>query len=116
MKNKTIAVFHMIVLLAAVLSPVWIDWQIIVVGYIIYILQIIIFKGCVLTFAQFGSENGRPHRRFTAYYIIKTFGIKSITEEQLGIKLDRYLAPAVPIVAIIIQTVFSYQPFVNIFK
>lgn len=116
MKNKFIAVLHMIIFLAAVSSPFWIDWQIVVVGFGVYILQIIILKGCALTFAQFGSENGRPRRRFTAYYIVKTFGIKSITEEQLGRALDRYLAPAVPIVAIIIQVIFHYQPLINIFK
>lgn len=113
MKNlfsKTILpILHALLLFASLLSCFWADWKIVVLGYIFYILQKWIFKGCILSFAEFGSGDKGPRQHFTPYYLKKFFGFKA--EDYLVMRyLDYLIAPLVPIIAAIIQIVFHYQP------
>jgi hypothetical protein len=111
--KKLIQLIHLIILLSALSSPFWIDWKIILAGYLIYILQKYIFKGCLLSFAEFGSDQGKPKNHFTPYYLKKIFHLNA-SEELISRKLDLILAPSIPIIAIIIQALFSYKPLIII--
>ena len=111
--RKSLSILHLIILLAALTSPLWIDWKIIIVGYLIYILQKYLFKGCLLSFAEFGADQGRPKNHFTPYYLKRLFHLSS-SEESISRKLDLILAPSIPIIAIIIQALFSYKPLIII--
>jgi len=108
--KKVLPILHGVLLFGSLLSPLWADWKIIVVGYILYILQKLILKGCILSFAQFGSISGKPKYHFTPYYLKKFFHLK--TDEYTIIKyFDYVIAPLVPIIAILIQAYLGYMPF-----
>jgi hypothetical protein len=44
-------------MIPAYTSPFWLDWRLIIAGLILYYLQIWIFGGCILTYAQYGKWN-----------------------------------------------------------
>jgi len=52
--KKLIIIFHIIIMVFAYSSPFWLDYRLIMVGLLLYYLQILVFGGCILTFAQFG--------------------------------------------------------------
>jgi hypothetical protein len=108
MKKYILPTLHLILLLASLLSPLWIDWKVVLIGYILYILQKILLKGCVLSYAEFGKSGSGPKQHFTPYYLKKYFGIKA--EDYIVMRyLDYVIAPVVPILAFVIQYVFNYQ-------
>jgi hypothetical protein len=111
--KKIIPIFHSIIFLTAVGSPFWIDWKIVLIGFILYKLQFILFKGCVLSFAEFGKANGKPKERFTPYYLSKVIGRK-LDEEKVGKYLDSILAPLIPILAIVFQLLLGLNPAIQI--
>lgn len=55
MKKTLIIASHLIIMTLAYTSPFWLDWRLIIVGLGLYYLQIWIFGGCILTYAQFGK-------------------------------------------------------------
>ncbi len=111
--KKIIPILHSLVFLAAVSSPFWIDWKIILIGFVLYKLQFVLFKGCILSFAEFGTANGKPKERFTPYYLSKITGRK-LDGEKVGKYLDNILAPLIPILAIIFQLLFGLAPVIKI--
>ena len=113
-KKAIIALTHLLVLIIALGSPFWIDWKTVLVGFALYQLQKIIFRGCLLSFAQFQARDNKPIHRFTPYYLKKIFKLQ-ISEEKISFYLELILAPAVPIVAIIIQAIFNYAPLFEVF-
>lgn len=114
-KKIILPMLHAILLFASLLSFLWADWKIVVAGYVLYIIQKLVFKGCVLSFAEFGVSQKGPQAHFTPYYLKKFFGIKA--EDYVVMRyLDYFIAPLVPIIAIIIQIVFNYQPLLIIIK
>jgi hypothetical protein len=107
--KKVLAVGHLMLLLASLSSPFWADWKIVVIGFLLYELQKILFKGCLLSFAEFGSSDKKPREHFTPYYLKKYFQIKA-DDRVVMIYLDYVVAPLVPVLSIIIQVIFHYQP------
>lgn len=113
MKTKLLPLLHLMLLLLSFSSPFWIDWKIVLIGFILYELQKILLKGCVLSFAEFGSKDGRPVQHFTPYYLKKIFGIKA-SDSLVMRNLDYVVAPLVPILAILLQLVFKLTPAIKI--
>jgi len=111
--KKLLPFAHGVLLFASLLSPFWADWKIVLVGFILYEIQKLILNGCVLSFAQFGRENGKPKYHFTPYYLKKIFNLKA-SDRVITIYLDYLLAPLVPIVAIILQISFGFKPLITI--
>lgn len=107
--NIFIALIHVILILVALTSFLWLDWKIVLLGYVLYIVQKWIFKGCVLSFAQFGASEGKPKQHFTPYYLKKFFGFDT-EEHVISRYLDYVVSPTVPLIAIIIQELFNFQP------
>ncbi len=113
MRKIILPVFHAILLIGSLLSPLWADWKIVLIGYIIYILQKLIFKGCLLSFAEFGVVGKRPKAHFTPYYLKKFFNLNA--DNYLVMRyLDYLIAPLVPIISVIIQLIFHYRPLIVI--
>lgn len=110
--KKILPSLHAILLFGSLASPFWADWKIVLIGFSLYILQKILLKGCILSFAQFGSKEGRPKDHFTPYYLKKFFGL-SADDHKIVLYLDYVVAPIVPIFAIIIQVVFHYSPAIK---
>ncbi|MFA6963504.1 MAG: hypothetical protein WC227_02200 [Patescibacteria group bacterium] len=75
MKKKFIIILHLFVMTLAYTSPFWLDWRLIIVGLLLYYLQIWIFGGCILTYAQ----HGRWDETFSGQSIVwlaSKFGMK----------------------------------------
>ena len=78
-ENLTLPIIHTIILLVAWLSPFWLNWKLILMFYILYTLQMILFKGCILTNLQ-ESNNIRKENDMTMY---------SFWLEKAGLKVNR---------------------------
>lgn len=110
-KQKFYGIVHAVIMLLAYTSPLWLDWKLMIVGVILYYIQLLIFGGCLLTKAQFG----RFDATFTGYYLnmlLATFGIKA-KDRKIKLFLDT-LAPIFIIIAIISQVIFNFKPIVSI--
>lgn len=58
MKRRTLIVtLHLLIMIPAYTSPFWLDWRLIIAGLVLYYLQLWIFGGCILTYAQYGKWN-----------------------------------------------------------
>ena len=75
MKPKEILIFyaHLILIILVWTSPFWLNWKIIFLFVILNYLQIIIFKACILTLAQF-KEQGKEMTMYT--FILEKIGFK----------------------------------------
>ena len=112
MKNDFGLLFwiHLILIILVWLSPFWLSWKLILFFIFLYYLQLVIFKGCLLTQSQFNIK-GRE-MIFYHYYLTK-FGFK-IGKEKARIFVDYILPWIILIAAIIIQTRFSIFPLIRI--
>jgi putative flippase GtrA len=60
-KKPIIIAAHIIIILLAYTAPFWLDWKLVLVGVILNYIQILIFKGCVLSHAQFEDKKQSFH-------------------------------------------------------
>lgn len=60
-KKPIIIVAHIIIILLAYTAPFWLDWRLVLLGVILNYIQILIFKGCVLSHAQFEDKKQTFH-------------------------------------------------------
>lgn len=110
-KQKLAGIAHLIIMILSYTSFIWLDWKLMLIGVALYYLQILIFGGCVLTFAQFGKRD----ISFTGYYLgilLKKLGF-NIGEKKIKRFID-LLAPIFIILAIILQVVFKLKPIVRL--
>ncbi len=99
-KRIAIPLLHLAIIVAAYSSPFYIPWQIIVLVIGLYYLQLLIFKGCILSIAQFGSSD----ERFVKHYFEKFTGI-SVKREMMDFILDRLIPILIVVVAIVYQVI-----------
>ena len=57
MKYKFITIIHMLIFILAATSCLWLNIKYLIIGLIIYWLQILIFDSCVLSIAQFKNTD-----------------------------------------------------------
>lgn len=73
MKNvllkKIILILHLFIIIIVFLSPWFVSWKYIILIFILFWLQLVIFKGCILTQLQFGNKN----EGFYYHYVKKLF-------------------------------------------
>ncbi|AKM82633.1 TPA: hypothetical protein DD449_01155 [Candidatus Berkelbacteria bacterium] len=108
-KQKLAGVLHGIIVLFAYTSFLWLDWKLIVIGVLLYYIQLKIFDGCILTYAQFGKWN----YSFTAHYagkILRKFNV-DIEDKKIKRFID-ILAPIFLVLAIVLQVILKYRPLV----
>lgn len=90
-KHDFFAIMHSLVILLAWSSPFWLDWKIILGCLIIFNLQIIFFRSCVITNLQF-KKNIKERSDMTMYtYWIERFGGK-INREKMKF-ISSYVMP-----------------------
>ena len=113
MKEKIIIIMHWLVAVLAFSSFLWLDYKLILVGLLIYWLQILIFGACVLSIAQFKTKEST----FLGFYLnklLKIFKVRELTLKQQQILL-RYITPAIIVgLAIIFQVIFKWNPLIMI--
>ena len=70
-KKLIIIVVHTVIILLAYSAPFWLDWRLVLAGAILNYIQILIFKGCVLSRAQFEDKTQTFHE-----WYLRKFGFK----------------------------------------
>lgn len=98
LKKKLVALLHFIIILFAYTSPFYIPWKIILGFIFLYYLQLVIFKGCILSQAEFGNKEDR----FVQHYFQKFTGIE-VERKRMDFILD-YIIPA-----LLLSTALLYQ-------
>lgn len=111
MKDKIMTITHMLVAILAATSFLWLDIKYLIIGLVIYWLQILIFDSCVLSIAQFKNKD----TVFLGIYINKLFKklhIKELTIKQQKIFM-RYIEPLmILLLAIIFQVILKFNTLI----
>lgn len=101
---------HILLLIPAYLSPLFIEWRLIVLGVVILQIQYWLIDGCVLTHLEMGKEKNET---FIWYYLRKIYPNLNAKYTKFVI---RFVVPIVLIViGIILQVKFGLHPFIKIF-
>ena len=66
-KNALVHVLHFLIILFCWLSPFILSWKLILVGILLYYLQNIFLKGCLVSYLQFGNHEETMY----SYYLTK---------------------------------------------
>jgi len=108
MKKQIIFWFHLILIILAWTSPFWLNWKWITGLIILNYIQIIIFKGCVLTLAQFEKEG----KQMTIYtYVLESLGFK-VNRQKMKF-IARYIMPIIIfLIAILWQILLNKNPII----
>lgn len=110
--SKNLVIFlHLLIMIPAYTSPFWLDWRLIIAGVILYYIQIWIFGGCILTYAQYGKWN----ETFSGRSIIWLGSKLGLKWEMESVKkfLD-ILPPIYILISIIYQVVFHLPILVKL--
>ena len=65
--KKILPIFHFMLILLAWSSPFWLNWQLILLIYILYLLQNWVFGRCLISIAQLGNTK----ESFYSHYLHK---------------------------------------------
>ena len=96
-KKNLIALLHLAVIVAILVSPFVFSWKAVLAGVALYYVQLYFIGGCVLTKAQFGNtEEG-----FYAHYLQK-LGLH-FSSRQIGFVVDWVLPPLILSIAVMRQ-------------
>ena len=57
MKNRTLDILHLIIILIIYTAFIWADWRLVALGVLVYWVQIIVFKACVISIAQYKNKD-----------------------------------------------------------
>jgi hypothetical protein len=87
-------------MLLAYSTPWFLPWQFVVLIYILYLIQLLVFKQCLLTRAEFG-KNGDT---FVYHYLRKIF--PDISMSAVNFSLDYIIPVTLIIIAIVRQNKF----------
>lgn len=89
---------HLAVIVLFFSSPFWISWKIILVGILAFYFQLLVFRGCILTKAEFGETT---HNSFFWYYLNK-MGFK-VSEKSVVVFVDFFIPAILLAVALFLQ-------------
>lgn len=95
-KTYLIPALHLIVIIFAYLTPLFIPWYFILLGFVLYRIQFLIFGGCVLTILQLGNED-----EFWYHYIQKVH--PNISQKYLALLTDYVMPIGLIVIAYSIQ-------------
>jgi len=103
-KEEILAIGHILLAFLAVTSPFWLDWKIVFLGLALYGLQLVTFKGCILTNIQFkGGITKKTDGSIYTFWAEK-LGFKP-NRKKLNFVVDYLMTPAVLIITIIWQLI-----------
>lgn len=96
MNKPLIIILHTLLILLAWLSPFYLDWKLILAFVGLYFIQILIFRGCMLTNIQF-NKSIRKETDMTMYsYYLELLGFKPNKEKVRF--TARYIMPLIIII------------------
>ena len=99
---------HALIIALAYSAPFWLDWRLVPAGVGVYWLQLVIFKHCVLSTAQFGDKETTFHE----WYLAKV-GIHP-SRRVLRRFLNIWIPLLLILVAVLLQVAARYQPPLHI--
>lgn len=110
-KNRPFTVLaglHLIIILLIWASPFLFGWWLIVIGILLYFMQLIFLGDCLLTRRQFSTKK----RSITFYYyIITKFGLKP-SGYRIRFLADYIMPPIILGWALVWQLVFDKKPLI----
>ena len=96
---------HLFIIAIVLLSPFLFSWYFIILGIIIHVLQTLVFNGCIVTYAQFGTQ-----KDMTFYYhYLKMLGI-NFNKRKLNLFLTWKLPWIILAFALIWQIILEIKP------
>ncbi len=111
MKDKIITYLHLLIFILAATSFLWLNIKALIVGLVLYWLQILIFNSCILSIAQFKNKD----TVFMGNYInklMRKLKLKEWTIKQQKIFM-RVIEPlAIVTLAIIFQIIFKWPTLI----
>lgn len=111
MKKNLIITLHVLIMTLAYTSPFWLDYKLMIAGIILYYIQIWIFGGCILTFAQFGKWD----ETFTGRGIIFLGDKVGMKFKKESVKRFMDILPAIfLIIAIIYQVILKLPVLISL--
>jgi len=112
MKEKLLNGVHLLIILVVYTAFTWADWRFLLLGVLVYWLQIIIFKACIISIAQYNNKE----TSFVGLYINKLLNILSLKELPMK-KIRFFLDWILPIIflslAYILQHYLGIVPRVS---
>ncbi len=101
---------HFLLIVIAWTSPLWVDWELLLVGIFLLSLQYLILGGCYLTFLEAGKD---PDMTFYYYYLSKEY--PNLNKKKVK-AFVRYILPVLLFaIAYLIQEQLGWIPLINIF-
>lgn len=101
---------HLILIIAAWTSPLWVDWQLILLGIVALSIQYVVIGGCYLTFKESGKD-----RDMTFYYYYLSKKYHRLNKRRVKIFI-RYILPVLLLaIAYLIQEKLGLGTLINIF-
>ncbi|GEM_PF-870789 len=105
LRSTVAAWMHVVVMVLAYTSPFWLDWRLVLGGVLLYYLQLWVFGGCVLTYAEFGKWE----ESFTLHYLTKGMALLGIKVPQRATKKVLDALPYLYVVfSFVLQWYFGY--------
>ncbi|MFA6474545.1 MAG: hypothetical protein WCV85_06800 [Patescibacteria group bacterium] len=99
---------HILALIPAYLSPLLVDWWVIIIGVLALQIQHYAIGGCVLTHLEMGKDKNET---FIWYYLRKIYPDLSAQRTKIVI---RFVVPGVLLViALILQIELHYKPLIH---
>lgn len=103
----SVILLHVVLILLAYSSFVWLDWKLVIVGVGLYYMQLLVFGWCVLSLAQFDREKISFHE----WYLTK-LGIK-VNRKRLNFALTWIIPFVIVGLAVIVQVGLHFAPLIR---
>jgi hypothetical protein len=108
-----IFLLHLLLIIAVWLSPLLLDYRILTCFYVLYIVQLLVFKGCILSQAQFGSSSKRSEQESFYYHYLTKLGFKW-SKAQVNIFVDTVLPLVLITTGFILQYFYDFLPLIHL--
>jgi len=112
MKKKLIIVLHLLFIIVAYTSPFWLDWRLVIIGAVLYWVQLMVFKACILSIAEYGNTETSFVAVNVNKLLSKVIG-KEIAINKIKVVLD-WLPLFFVIAAYILQNYLNVTPLLKL--
>lgn len=106
-KGMAVGTIHLILIVAAYLSPFWLTWKIIALGVVVLSAQFLILGRCLLNQPSYGKKDGQLYQNLLTQLHIP------YDERRLRRILDWIVPGTVLFIALIVQLGLHYQPVIR---
>ncbi len=100
---------HILIMLIFAAAPFWLDWKLVIAGFVLLHIQWFILDGCFLTFLETGKD---PDMSLEYYYLSKVWpGLN----KKIFKNISLYVTPTVVLaLALLFQIYLGWEPLIKI--